>query len=241
MIRKYLRNSNLNLNSSREYLYDFISEAAASLPTNALVLDAGAGHSLYKKLFSDFCYESADFRQVDKRYGEITYVCDLRAIPVEDNRYDMVLLTQVLEHVPEPKIVLGEIYRVLKPKGELWLSAPLFYEEHLIPFDFYRYTQFGFKYLLETVNFKIKRMEWLEGYYGTFSYQLATAAKALPNRPEHYGGGAIGLVAAALILFLKPLLHLLSVFFSRLDIRRKHILSGHCKNYAIVAVKESPR
>ena len=230
---------NLKFNSSRVHLYDFVSKAAATLPEDALVLDAGAGNCLYRSLFSVVRYESADFCQVDKEYGEITYVCDLTDIPVEEGRYDRVLLTQVLEHVPEPKDVLNEMYRVLKPGGELWLSTPLFYTEHEIPFDFYRYTQYGLRYLLQSTGFTIKRMEWLEGYYGTLSYQLKTAARALPKHPKHYGGGLIGLLAFVIALSLVPVFLICFIFFSYLDMRKKYVSSGHCKNYMVVAMKES--
>ncbi|NJM73343.1 MAG: class I SAM-dependent methyltransferase [Scytonema sp. RU_4_4] len=235
-VKKLLTYSEFN--SSRKYLDDFVSKAAASLPKGALVLDAGAGNGMYKSLFSEAIYESADFCQVEKEYDQVTYVCDLANIPVEDDRYNMVLLTQVLEHLPEPKNVLREIYRVLKPNGELWLSAPFFYEEHEIPFDFYRYTQFGFKYLLQSTNFKIKEVNWLEGYYGTLSYQLKTAAKFLPNNPKHYGGGIVGLASASLIVLLKSIFSISAVLFSYWDVQNKYVATGHCKNYTIIAVKE---
>jgi SAM-dependent methyltransferase len=228
----------LRVNSSRKYLHDFVSAAAASTSKGGRVLDAGAGDCLYKPLFSDALYESADFCQLDKAYGDITYVCDLTSIPVEEGRYDTVILTQVLEHVPEPKDVLRELCRVLKPGGRLWLSAPAFYAEHEVPYDFYRYTQFGLQYLLESAGFRVTSLEWLEGYYGTLSYQLENAATQLPLRPADFGGGPIGFISALLALVLKPVFLLLSFLFARLDIRSKHVLAGHCKNYAVVAVRE---
>jgi SAM-dependent methyltransferase len=158
---------------------------------------------------------------------------------VEEGRYDLVLLTQVLEHIPEPQVVLAEAHRVLTPGGELWLSAPLFYEEHETPHDFYRYTQYGLQHLLQSAGFTVKRIAWLEGYYGTLAYQLATAARALPLQPSQYGGALIGLAAAAMALLLKPFFLLLSPVFHRLDRREKHTSSGQCKNYIAVAVKES--
>ena len=44
-------------------------------------------------------------------------MCSLESIPVEAQRYQLVLLTQVLEHVPEPLAVLKELHRVLVPGG----------------------------------------------------------------------------------------------------------------------------
>ena len=225
-------------NSSRLYLEGWLREAAKSLPSEGLVLDAGAGNSPYGSLFSHARYESADFCQVNKEYAEVSYVCDLTSIPVEDNKYDLVVCTQVIEHVSEPKAVLQELYRVLKPNAELWLSAPLFYEEHEIPYDYYRYTQFGFKYLLQSVGFKLKKIEWLEGYYGTLSYQLETATRNLPLNSKYYGNGLIGVLVVPIIFFLKMIFALSSVIFANLDIRYKNVSNGYCKSYVIIAVKE---
>jgi hypothetical protein len=134
---------------------------------------------------------------------------------------------------------LAEAHRVLRAGGELWLSAPLFYEEHEIPHDYYRFTQYGLRHLLQSAGFTVKRITWLEGYYGTLAYQLATAAQALPLQPSEYGGALIGLAATTMALLLKPLFLLLSLAFYRLDRRDKHTSSGQCKNYKAVAVKQS--
>lgn len=126
-------------------------------------------------------------------YGQIDYVCDLGSIPVEDNRYDLVVCTQVLEHVPDPGSVLRELFRVLKPNGCLWLTAPFFFAEHMQPYDFYRYTQYGLRHLITSSGFQVEKLERLDGYYVTLSYQLATAARALPLQPSRYGGSIIGI------------------------------------------------
>jgi SAM-dependent methyltransferase len=43
--------------------------------------------------------------------------------------------------------VLRELYRVLKPGGGLWLTAPFFFAEHMQPHDYYRYTRYGLAHL----------------------------------------------------------------------------------------------
>jgi SAM-dependent methyltransferase len=228
------------VNSSREYLHEFARQAASSIPQGATVLDAGAGKSPYQSLFANAIYESADFCQVDqKTYGDITYVCDLTHIPVPDNKYDLVLLTQVLEHVPEPRLVLQELHRILKPGGALWLSAPLFFEEHEVPFDFYRYTQYGLRHLINTTGYTVERITWLEGYYGTLSHQLLNAWRSLPLLPRDYGGGVWGILASLTAILMKPTFAVFSFLYSFLDVRHKYTTRGQCKNYAVVARKSS--
>ena len=168
-------------NSSRAYLHRFLTRAGQEVQPGQLVLDAGSGRAPYRDLFAHARYETADFLAVKgKNYTEHDYVCDLADIPVEDARFDHVLLTQVLEHLPEPRAVLAELCRVLKPGGTLWLTAPLFYAEHEKPYDFFRYTQFGLRHLLEGAGFEVREIDWMEGYLGTLSYQTRLMSKACP-------------------------------------------------------------
>jgi SAM-dependent methyltransferase len=224
-------------NSSRERLWRENAAFAATVPAGALVLDAGAGTSPYKSLFAHARYESADFEQVSKPYAAQTYTCDLSSIPVEDSRFDAVLFNQVMEHLPEPRAVLCELHRTLKPGGRLIYSAPLFYEEHEKPYDFYRYTQFGVRYLFTQTGFEIQRLDWLEGYFGTLGYQWDTAARALPTRGRDYGGGVVGLIAASAAVVLRPFFAGLSAAMHRLEMRHKLTTAGYPKNYIVIAQK----
>jgi SAM-dependent methyltransferase len=220
---------------SRVRLEEFAREAAASLPPGALVLDAGAGKGPYRPCFAGARYESADFCKLPREYPEITYVCDLTRIPVEESRFDLVFCSQVLEHVPEPAQVLREFHRVLKPGGSLWLSAPLFYEEHNAPYDFFRYTRYGFTHLLQGAGFELVDLRWLEGYCATLSHQLGGAARFLPRRPDDFGGGAIGVGAALVAGLSRPWLRLAAAALARLDLRHKIENTGLCINYRAVA------
>jgi SAM-dependent methyltransferase len=203
-----------------------------------MMLDAGAGDSPYRDLFSHVKYEAADVCVRDAHeYQHVDYVCDLSEIPVENNRYDFILCTQVLEHVPHPQKVLGEFCRVLKPGGTLWLSAPLSFEEHEIPYDFFRYTQYGFRILMETAGLDVIAIGWVQGYLGTLAYQLNLARHCLPSLPRMYGGGGLGWFAAGLSLLLRPLFLLLAVYFARLDLRAKYVGAGHCLDYYVIARK----
>jgi ubiquinone/menaquinone biosynthesis C-methylase UbiE len=225
-------------NSSRVYLHRFLARAGQAVEPGQLVLDAGSGRAPYRDLFAHARYETADFVAVKgKKYTEQDYVCDLADIPVEDARFDHVLLTQVLEHLPSPSTVLAELQRVLKPGGTLWLTAPLFYAEHERPYDFFRYTQFGLRHLLESAGFDVEEVEWLEGYLGTLSYQARMMSKALPATRAAYGGGIRGVALAWGAKIARAIARRAADRLAKLDLKYKFVGRGLPKNYQVVARK----
>jgi SAM-dependent methyltransferase len=209
-------------NPSRYRLRKFAEQAAAQGSSKEFrVLDAGAGKAPFRRLFDHLTYETADFGQVAKKaYAPIDYTCDLTAIPVPDSTYDLVLCTQVLEHVPDPLAVLREFHRVLKPGGQAWLTAPLFFAEHEKPFDFHRFTQFAWRRMAAETGFTIKEIAWLEGYYGTLAYQARMAAQSLPNR----------------WVLWRVVLALLARQMTRAELKKK-VQVGMPKNYRAIFVK----
>ena len=209
-------------NPSRYRLRTFAEQAAAQGSSKDFrVLDAGAGKAPFRRLFDHVTYETADFGLVAKKaYAPIDYRCDLTAIPVPDSTYDLVLCTQVMEHVPDPLAVLREFHRVLKPGGQAWLTAPLFFAEHEKPFDFHRFTQFAWRQMAGETGFTIKEITWLEGYYGTLAYQTRMAAQSLPNR----------------WILWRVLLALLARKMTHAEMKKK-VQVGMPKNYRVIFVK----
>lgn len=224
------------MNTSRVHLDRLVAEMSSSLAPGSLVLDAGAGDCRYSRHFAPHRYESCDFAQVrGKTYGTLTHVCDIRAIPVEEGRYDAVLCSQVLAHIPEPVAALREMRRVLRPGGVLWLTAPLFFQENEPPYDFFRFTQHGLRHLMKESGLEEVRLEWLEGYAGTVSYQLGMAVRGLPRGPGGLGGGVLGVVASVGVWMSLPMMAGLSWLLARADVKRKVVGRGMCKNYVLVA------
>lgn len=132
----------------------FVRRVAGSLPVGAKVIDVGAGNAPFRELFAHASYVTADWENSIYRP---TIAPDIRApankLPVEDAGFDAILCTDVLEHVAEPASVLEEFYRVLKPSGQLWITVPCIWYLHEQPYDYFRYTSHGLRFLLERAGF----------------------------------------------------------------------------------------
>lgn len=118
----------------------FVREIAEKVPAGARVLDAGAGSCRYKPLFGHCRYEAQDFGRYtgpEHQYGELDYVCDITSIPVSEESFDLVLCTEVLEHVPYPERAVAELARILKPGGTLVITAPMMSGIHMAPYHYY--------------------------------------------------------------------------------------------------------
>jgi SAM-dependent methyltransferase len=151
----------------RPHIQAFVARAADALPAGAVVLDAGAGTAPYRNLFAHVEYRTSDWAgSLHAAALNVDIVAPLEALPVDAETFDAVICTQVLEHVRDPLAALSEVHRVLRIHGSIWLTVPLVWELHEEPYDFYRYTAYGVRSLLERAGFG--RIE-VEPYGGMFS------------------------------------------------------------------------
>ncbi len=172
----------------RRPIFEFVSEASRSLAAGARVLDAGSGEAPYRALFDHCEYVTGDWEQSIHEGGRAAdVVAPLDELPLEDESFDAVLCTQVLEHLADPVRVLGELRRVLVSGGAIWITAPLVWELHEEPHDYYRYTSHGLRELLERAGFAEIEVRPLTGYFTTIAQLLRNGGSA-----TRLGDGADG-------------------------------------------------
>ena len=120
------------------------------------VLDVGAGESPWRDLMPRATYVGLDTSHSDafgmSRRRDVVYY-DGAGLPFEDDEFDHVLCTEVLEHVGEPLPFLADLHRVLRPGGTLVLTVPWSARVHHIPYDYYRFTPFALGPLLTSAGF----------------------------------------------------------------------------------------
>ena len=192
---------------------------AASLGKGTLLLDAGAGECQYAEHFTAQRYVGVDLGvgDIQWNYSELDAVADLISLPFRDRTFDAALNVVTLEHVREPARVIEELSRVLKSGGSLLIIVPHEWEEHQQPHDYFRYTRFGLRYLLERAGFEVVSIDPVGGYFRMRSRRLFNGLQFFP--------GPVMFVAA---LLLVPLA-LVAPLFDRLDKRKDFTLGFICR------------
>ncbi|MGZ4201449.1 MAG: class I SAM-dependent methyltransferase [Thermoleophilaceae bacterium] len=142
-----------------------LEELSAELPRSGHVLDYGCADVPYRRLFApDARYEAADLP------GNPDATVELLpdgSLPHEDDSFDAVLSTQVLEHVEDPDLYLAECFRVLRPGGRMLLSTHGIMVLHPDPVDYWRWTCDGLRRAVREAGFEVVRFEGVVGLAAT--------------------------------------------------------------------------
>lgn len=152
----------------------FIRERAMPLMKPGMkVLDAGSGREHEQLLRTELIATGATLHTCDFCAGPgVDFVADVSDLPFEEGSYEIVLSTQVLEHVKDPQKVVQEMARVLKPGGQLFLTTPQSSPLHNLPYNFFNFTNLGLRLLFENAGLEVTKEEPQGGYYILLAYQL---------------------------------------------------------------------
>lgn len=104
------------------------------------ILDVGCGSQPYRSWFG----AARTYVGLDVYPGECVdvVVSPHESWPFPEASFDVVLCTQVLKHVENLQVTLGEIKRVLRPGGTVIASFPFIYNEHGEPHDYRRFSAY---------------------------------------------------------------------------------------------------
>ncbi len=156
----------------------------ATLPPGDVVLDYGAGdrplEPMLKEKFAR--YIAADYPPANAAHARRPDIeIDDNRLELADASVDCVVLTEVMEHLYDPKAAFQEIHRVLKPGGALIGTVPFAIGEHEQPFDFHRYTSFCLRRMFEETGFEIVRLDYVGDLIGVASVAASRVFGIIPK------------------------------------------------------------
>jgi SAM-dependent methyltransferase len=133
--------------------------AIGPVASGAKVLDIGAGECPLRGMLegSGYKYSSLDIEQ--NRARTIDHIARIDA-PLPDSLskaggFDLLILTEVLEHVPDWKVAFQNLALLLKPGGHCLVTSPFFYMLHEEPYDFWRPTDHALRSFAESNGLEV--------------------------------------------------------------------------------------
>jgi SAM-dependent methyltransferase len=199
------------------------------------VLDIGCGNKPYLPLLA---HRAVSWRGLDVVPGpQVDDIGAAEQLPYADRSFDLVLCTQVLEHLRSPEQAVSEIRRVLTPGGVALVSTHGVHVYHPNPpgsdQDYWRWTHAGLGLLFE------RQAEWAAIEVSPCRHALA----CMVSVAAIYANLALGKIGAAkpgwvLLCALNVLGELLDTLVPRtLRTPRGGSLSA---NYLVVARRSGP-
>lgn len=135
---------------SRKGLYEFLEKEYSTIKANESVITIGAGgkvNQILQNYSKTIGFTFVSFDLDDKRNPDI--IGDICFYDFKEMRFDVIVISEVLEHVPYPHLAMRNIHQTLNKEGRLILTVPFIFPIHDRPYDYYRYTRYGLEFLLK--------------------------------------------------------------------------------------------
>jgi SAM-dependent methyltransferase len=147
----------------RRAIYHWVKSALTA--ETGTCLDFGCGAAPYRQEFRGERYVGIDVPVSGHNHQDshVDVFFDGFRLPFADGAFDVVLASEVLEHVENRAGALAEVRRVLIAGGRLIVTTPFLFPEHEVPQDFARFTERGLQSELLEAGFATERA----GRFGT--------------------------------------------------------------------------
>lgn len=138
------------------------------------LLDVGCGRKPYKPLFRKVSsYIGVDLPGSMHGIQEVDALASALALPFNSDSFNAVLCIEVLEHTTDPQTSIAELARVLCGSGSVIITAPLAAPLHEEPNDYFRFTKYGLKLLVEEAGLEASQILPLGGTWLSLGHELS--------------------------------------------------------------------
>lgn len=166
------------------------------------MLDVGCGSGLSlleaKSLGAEAFGVEADpnVRRIADELGIQVHIGSLHDSPFPGKKFDLIVLNQVIEHIPEPEQILQQLKEYLRPDGRIvlvfpnrrslwqWLAGDKWINWH-IPYHLHHFDANGFRVLAQRLGYRVVRQKTITPTVWTIlQFRTMRAIPALPGVPS---------------------------------------------------------
>ena len=130
------------------------------------LLDLGCGKVPLFIAYGDYVTDCVcvDWENTLHQNDQLDLECDLaKALPFQNGEFDTIILSDVLEHLPQPEQLWTEMSRLLALNGKIIMNVPFYYWLHEQPHDYYRYTEFALRRFVKNAGLELVLLEPIGG------------------------------------------------------------------------------
>ena len=128
-----------------------MNQIIESIKFEGKLLDLGGGANCnYREILDYTDYTSVN---IDAEICPDFLVNINEKIPIKDKSFDICLMFNVLEHIYDWHFIFGEVRRLLKENGKIYLIIPFIYPIHAAPNDYVRVTSSYIEKFLDKSQF----------------------------------------------------------------------------------------
>ena len=201
---------------------EIISYANSLQAGKVRLLDAGAGEGRYREILKDI--NNLEYIGVDSGVASDEWdfskviSCDMNNMEfLEDNSIDIVIMIQVLSHIPDLEKSISELSRIMKKDAKIFITTQNMQSLTHVPYDFRRLTAYGIEKVFKDNNIVLEKISPL--LYGDNVSAAKQLEYALSNNINYCSkcGFLIKFFSKAIIKFL----HILNKLLKKIDLKRE--------------------
>ncbi|NYT46277.1 methyltransferase domain-containing protein [Alcaligenaceae bacterium] len=220
---------------------EWLADVLTRMPSGLRLLDAGAGELANQRFCKHLDYISQDFCQYEGEGDSkglqtnswntknIDIVSDIVSIPEPDESFDVILCSEVFEHLPDPVSALKELARLTKPGGQIIITAPFCSLTHFSPYHFSTgFNRYFYQHHFDALGFDIVEIS----SNGNFFEYMGQEISRIETVARQFAKGRLSrLERYSMRILLKALER-----FSAKDEGSQELL---CFGYHVIAVKRT--
>lgn len=192
------------------------------------VIDIGCGNKPYENIFKERTTEYIGCDIMQSSLQKVDILCPANNIPLPDNSFDTAFSTQTIEHVEDHQGLVNEAFRLVNAGGYFIISGPLYWHLHEEPYDFFRFTQYGFKYVFEKAGFEMIEIKSNGGAW-------SVTGQTIIHSFQYSKSKNFFIRFSRFIFFRLRIFWLVNTFFSWLD--KKDYNPVNTMNYVVIGRK----